>query len=341
MKKCYIYPKKSDELFFEINGIRTDFISEKNYEDDMTELVEPYLKERRKYGYFKGKENIDIYYEEFLNNNCTANIVISHGFGESTEKYYEFIYYLIKNNYNVFIMEHRGNCRSQRLGIDNSQLNVESFEYYIEDFKKFIDEIVIADSQEKNLMLFAHSMGGAIGTAFLEKYPKYFKSAILSSPMHEINTGRVPRVAAKLIINILKFLKKDNSYVPGKTPYKEEFRLQATNSVARYKYYRRKVVNNKEYQIGGPSVNWFYESTKAQKKFLKKENAAKIKIPVLLIQAECDTYVMPKAHYRFAENAGKCLIAYIKEAKHESYYETDNIALAVLEKILGFFYETL
>lgn len=41
-------------------------------------------------------------------------------------------------------MEHRGHGRSGKLGVkDNTQVNVENFNYYIEDLKKFIDKIVI------------------------------------------------------------------------------------------------------------------------------------------------------------------------------------------------------
>ena len=34
-------------------------------------------------------------------------------------------------------------------------------------------------------------MGGAIGAKFLEDYPEYFDRAVLSSPMLEINTGKI------------------------------------------------------------------------------------------------------------------------------------------------------
>lgn len=53
--------------------------------------------------------------------------------------------------------------------MDNYQINVENFDYYVEDFKKFIDEIVIPDSRNKKLLLFAHSMGGCIGTVFFRE----------------------------------------------------------------------------------------------------------------------------------------------------------------------------
>ena len=45
------------------------------------------------------------------------------------------------------------------------------------------------NSGEQKLFLFAHSMGGAIGADFLEEYPEYFNSAILSAPMFQVNTG--------------------------------------------------------------------------------------------------------------------------------------------------------
>lgn len=341
MKKYDINPENFIKDFHKTNDWKVDFISEENYEEKMIEKVEPFLKSVCESGYFEGKEKVKIYYEKFLIDDCVGNIVISHGFGESTEKYYEFIYYLLKNNYSVFIMEHRGNCRSQRLGIDDSQVSVERFEYYIEDFKKFIDTIVCQNCNDKDIMLFAHSMGGAIGTVFLEQFPEYFKAAVLSAPMHEINTGKVPKFAADLLMKTLRLFKKEMMYVPGENPYRERYRLSATKSKVRYQYYRNKVTKNKFYQSGGASVNWYNESLNATKNLLKKKNAQKVEIPVLLLQAEYDTYVMPKAHYKFARYAKDCEVVYVRESRHESYYETDDITFAVISKILSFYKDQL
>lgn len=315
------------------------YIYEKNYKEDMRKKVEPYLKKKLKTGYLLGKNDLKLYYEKFIVEKPKANIVICHGFGECIEKYYELIYYFMLERYSVFILQHRGHGKSERLGIDESQINVESFDYYVEDFKKFLDEIVIPNNKNKGIFLFAHSMGGGIGTVFLEKYTQYFKAAVLSSPMHEINTGRIPKALAHTISTSMKLLGMKKRYIPGHTPYieKNKFESRATSSRARYEYVYEKIKNNKEYQSGGSSVLWYLESSKATRNLVKSENASKVKIPVLLFQTEYDTYVKPKAQNKFAAYAKNCNLIQVKGSKHEAYFEKDEIAFSVIEKMLIFY----
>lgn len=332
------------EIFSNLKNEDTQkYISQNNYKDEMLNKVEPYLKGKLVNGYIVGINNLKLYYEKYIIENCKANIVICHGFGEFTEKYYELIYYFMREGYSVFIIEHRGHSRSQRLGIDNYQINVEKFSYYIEDFKKFIDEIVIPSGNNKSLFLFAHSMGGAIGTIFLEEYTDYFKAAVLSSPMHGINTGNVPKIAANIIAMGMKFCGKGSNYLPGQTPYedKEIFTSKSTSCMERYKYVHDKIKNNNNYHIGGSSASWYIESLKATKKLIRRKNASNVKIPVLLFQAEYDTLVIPEAQNKFAAYAKKCEIIHVKGGKHESYFERDEIAFSFLDRILLFYEEML
>lgn len=315
------------------------FISQKNYKEKMQNVVEPYLKQKLKCGYITGKNNVKLYYEKFIAENSKANIVICHGFAEFTEKYYELIYYFIKERYSVFIIEHRGHGRSQRLGIDNSQINVEMFDYYVQDFKQFIDEVVIPNSNDKELLLFAHSMGGAIATVFLEKYTNYFVAAVLSSPMHGISTGNTPEILAKIVSMTMKLWGKEAKYLPGQVPYnkKKFFPSKSTSCKERYEYLFEKIKNNKEYHNGGSSALWYLESLKATKVLTKKKNASKIKIPILLFQAELDNHVIPKAQDKFAAYAGNCKLIYLKGSMHGTYFEKDEILFSVFEKALSFY----
>ncbi|BCZ45342.1 lysophospholipase [Clostridium gelidum] len=319
------------------------YISQNNYNEEMLNKVEPYLQKNLKCGYILGVKNVKLYYEKFIVKNAKANIVICHGLGEFTEKYYELIYYFMKEGYSVFIIEHRGHGRSQRIGIDNCQINVEKFNYYIEDFKKFIEEIVIPNSDNKNLLLFAHSMGGGIGTVFLEEYTNYFKAAVLSSPMHEINTGKTPTILANIISNVMKLCGNSKMYLPGQIPYSEEksFISTATSCKERYEYVYEKIKNNNEYHSGGTSALWYIESSKATRKLVKKENASKVKIPVLLFQAEYDTYVISRGQNKFASYAKDCELIHVKGAKHESYFEKDEILFDFLDKAFLFYENNL
>lgn len=315
------------------------FISQKNYREEMRNKVEPYLKEKLKYGYITGENNVKLYYEKFIVEDSKASIVICHGFGEFTEKYYELIYYFIKARYSVFIIEHRGHGRSQRLGIDNSQINVEMFDYYIQDFKKFMDEVVIPSSNNKKLLLFAHSMGGAIATAFLEKYNNYFKAAVLSSPMHGINTGKAPKILAKFVSMTMKLCGNEMKYLPGQVPYnkKKFFPSKSTSCKERYEYLYEKIKNNKEYHNGGTSALWYLESSKATKMITRKENISKIDIPILLFQAEFDNHVIPKAQDKFAAYAKNCELIHVKGSMHGTYFEKDDILFYIFHKVLSFY----
>ena len=82
---------------------------------------------------------------------------------------------------------------------------------------------------------------------------------------------------------------------------------------------------------------WYLESLKATKKLIKKEKASKVKIPILLFQAEYDDHVIPKGQNKFASYAKNCELIYVNGSKHESYFERDEIAFTVLDKVLLFY----
>lgn len=321
------------------NKFTNKYISEKNFKEEMKTKVEPYLDSLRKSGYLVGSNDLKFYYETFIQENSKASIVISHGFGEFIERYHELIYYFLRENYSVFIMEHRGHGRSSRLGSDKSQVNVEKFDYYVDDFNKFVEQIVNPSEKGKKLLLFAHSMGGGIGTSYLEKYPTRFNAAILSAPMFEINTGKYPKIVADIVSRLMKIINTGDAYLPGQKVYNGSYKFpgRATTCKARYDHSYNKMIQDEIFQSGGSSVNWYIESSKATKNIIKEKNASKVEIPVMLLQPEEDTYVMLEAQNKFAKYAKNCEFVRIKGSRHESFNEKDEIAFPVFEKILDFY----
>ena len=85
-------------------------------------------------------------------------------------------------------MEHRGHGRSGCLSKScNTQVEVESFDYYVKDLKTFLNEVVLKDKRfNNNLYLFAHSMGGAIGTIFLENSILFHDTSLYIPKTHDI-----------------------------------------------------------------------------------------------------------------------------------------------------------
>lgn len=291
-----------------------------------------------KSGYFIGKEDLNIYYKKYMVEDNKASIVISHGFCESLERYEELIDIFNKNGFSVYILDHRGHGRSSRLGIDDSQIDVEKFEYYIEDLKTFIDNIVV-HNKDKKLFLYSHSMGGAIGAMFLEKYNNYFDFAILNAPMMEIDTGKYPIWLTKIFARLACKFGQGKRYLLGHKPFNGKPNLDAsgTSSYKRYINYFNKQLKYKELQTAGGNYHWLNESFKAMKYIINKDNAKNINIPVVLFQAGRDTFVNSRGQNKFASYVKSCRLIEYEESKHEIYLERDEIFDEYIEEVLQFY----
>ncbi len=307
-------------------------------DEDVVEDVKRKLSYIKSYGSFIGSENAKIYFEKYKVRNEKGRIVISHGFTEYIEKYRELIYYFTREGYSTFIMEHRGHGRSGCLGRNNTQINIEDFNYYVNDLKLFIDKEVLRNKNE-NLFLFSHSMGGAIGIMFLEKYPKYFSKAILSSPMLEISVGKVPAFLARSLAKIKILIGKGDEFILGNMPYDStyDFFLASTSNESRYTYYYREIIGNSKLQRGGGSYRWLYESLKAIKNISKRKNISKINAEVILFQSGRDDLVGARGISKFIKKCDKAMLVKFNKAKHEIYLENNDI----LEKYLDIIFEFL
>lgn len=234
-------------------------------------------------------------------------------------------------------MEHRGHGRSGRLGQDELQVEVEDYNYYIYDFKKFIDTIVKKNNDE--LYLYGHSLGGTIGALFLEEYSDYFEKAVLSSPMLTMKFGNLPESLAKLFLGFPRTKEKLSSYAPSTGPYLDEFSLEksSASSRERYEYYYHYLAVYKDIQMGGPSIHWVKEALLMTKVASKKEKIKKVQIPVLLFQADNDNYVKKRGQKKFEKYSKNTTLIFVPESKHELYREKDPILFKYLNTIMDFY----
>lgn len=317
--------------------INEKYIMNFGMDEDVVCDVKKKLSYIKSCGNFRGEKNNKIYFEKYKVKNEKGRIVISHGFTECIEKYYELIYYFTSEGYSTFIMEHRGHGRSGCLGKNNTQINVEDFNYYVNDLKLFIDKEVLIN-KKKELFLFSHSMGGAIGIMFLEKYPEYFKKAILSSPMLQISVGKVPNFLARTLAKFQLLRGKGDEFILGNMPYDStyDFFLASTSNESRYEYYYREIVGNGKLQRGGGSYRWLYESLKAIKNILKKKNINKINAEVILFQSGRDDLVGARGINKFIKGCSKAKLIKFNKAKHEIYLENNDILEKYLDTIFEF-----
>lgn len=320
-----------------MNEKSNKFIYNYGCNKEIVEDIREKLRKIKEAGYFVGKNSANIYYEKYSIENEKGRVVILHGFSECIDKFTEMIYYFTEMGYSVYAIEHRGHGRSGSLSnIHKSQVNIDKFIYYVEDLKIFLDRIVA--KKDSDLYLYAHSMGGAIGTMFLEEYSGYFKKAILSAPMMEIKTGDFPKWVSYIISSVYIAVGNGNNYLFGQGPFDGKYDLEGAGTSNKYRYenHLEELKSNEEIQRSGGSFKWIFQSLKASDKIIKKENVQKINIPILLFQAGKDTFVKDRGQNKFCERARNCKKVRFENAKHEIFGENDEILLEYLKIIKEF-----
>lgn len=263
-------------------------IAEEDYAAQMESAVEPYLRNYVVSGSLGG-----LYYEFFGQPSPRETIVICFGLSEFCEKFHELAYYMHREGYQVAVWDHRGHGKSPREVEDPQLVHVERFAQYVEDMHRLMEEIVLPRAQAAPLYLYAHSMGGCIGTLYLEQYPGIFQKAVLNAPMYGLNSGGLPDCAAQLLCLTAAFLgkKKKKLFVMGDFDPWEPFERSGCDSMARHAYYQELRREHKEYQACAATYGWTCEAIRAGKRAISAVRAARIDIPVLLFQATEDVFV--------------------------------------------------
>lgn len=315
-----------------------EMITERDYRRRMDEEAMPFLAKCRRRGFFEPDGTGNIYFESYDAAQAKGAVVIAHGFSESAEKYVEMIYYFLQAGYRVYIPEMRGHGRSVRETADLSLVHISRYEQYLEDLQYFAENIVKKENPGMPCYLYAHSMGGGIGAAFLERYPDIFQKVVLSSPMIRPLTGQVPFGAAYVIARMMVRSGKGMQYAAGQHAFRgdETFEGSAAVSRARYEYYREKRAREKLFQTSGASYAWLREAARMSVDVLKKENCRKIRAKVLVFRAMQDDFVSGAAQEKFVRQVSGARLIPVTGTKHEIYMAADEVLQPYVSRIRGF-----
>lgn len=311
-------------------------LGEEDYPEQLRRMVRPALEKTRKTGYFKSFDGSPIFYEYYKHPKEVATIVISHGFCEFTRKFEEVIYYFYQAGYSVYIPDHRGHGYSVREVEDKSKVYIKNYGEYVRDFYLFITQVVAKDPGNKKLILYAHSMGGAIAALFLERYPGLFDCAILSSPMLEMDCGRTPTPVVRLVMLYKKLIRREKDYVAGHHAFDgiPHFDTSSCLSEARFNDIFAKRLQDEHYQTWGATCAWTLASINAVQKL--QRHAKRVKTPILLFQAGKDTTVKAGGQIRFARQSENTEVVLLPASKHEIYNATTEIRRQYYQKIFAY-----
>lgn len=321
--------------------MRDLYLVEESYTSAMQRTVLPYLDLRRCDSDFSSFDGKSIHYVSYLADEPRASVILSHGFTESAEKYHELSYYLLKEGYNVFIPEHRGHGRSYRAVDDLTLTHVDHFSDYVSDLLLFSRRV--REIAKEELLLYAHSMGGAIGLLALETAPELFTAAVLSSPMVEPQSGGVPSPIGRGLAALFCLFGrgKHRAFVTEEYPGYDTFEDSSKTSYARFAEYAALRESTPYLQNYGPSYRWIYEALGVKKQIFKKNAPERIKSRLLFLLAGQDTMVKNAPVYDLAKRlTAPHAIACFPHAKHEVYGSRDPVAHPYFERILTFFAET-
>ncbi len=322
-----------------------ELLQEKDFSTQMNERVIPFINSHKTVHAIESVQGGNIHIETLVpDGDFHSVLVIFHGFCEYCAKYDEFSYYALQQGYAICRFDHRGHGFSPReksLDGDYSKVHIEHFATYVEDAHSVVAQIAQPLANGKQLFLFAHSMGGAIGAIYLREHKDIFTAAILNSPMMEVFLLGLPLWFGYPIANILRLIKGNTAYTPAHRDFPTDHVFNAekyaSTSEQRHQYFYEKRFEDDRLKTWGGTMLWLCQCLKAMKFLQKKKNTKNIKTPLLLLQAEKDATVLPNGQNRFAKNTPNCTLTVVKDADHEEFNGHNAIALPWYEKVFSFY----
>ena len=310
-----------------------------NYAGTMENVVLPWLKEREKQQSVEGQGGKRLCCVSFDADAPKGTVLVLHGFTECAEKFSELIYSLLQNGFSVVAYDQRGHGRSWRddaVKSDPSLTHVSDFNEYEQDLLSVCGAVL--QKMPKPWMIFAHSMGGAVTSLFLERHPDVFSRAALCAPMIAANLGGIPGPAVNIMCRFFKLFGMGRKRVFISKPYSgpEDFATSFATSRERFDWYDKVKHDHNEYWNNGPSYSWTLEAIKVTKWLLAPGAPEMIACPVKLYTAEDDACVYPEPQKQFIGRVKQGEWALVKGAKHEIYRSTDEVLFPWWHDVLAF-----
>jgi len=266
---------------------------------------------KHKEGYLKGIRDTNIFYQYWLpEDEPRANLVVVHGLAEHSGRYMNIVNHFVPAGYAVYGIDHIGHGKS-----DGERVYVDRFQDYTTTLTAYVD-MIRQWQPDKPVFMVGHSMGGLIGAAYLLGHQNALSGAIFSGP-----GVKVPDNISKTVI----FMGKILSRILPKTGIMQ---LDASG-VSRDPAVVDAYINDPLVYTGKVTARLGAEMLKTMKGVT--ENAARIKLPLMIVQGSDDLLIDPAGAHLFYDlvRSEDKSIRFYEGFYHEVFNEPEH------EKVLG------
>jgi len=250
------------------------------------------------------------YYQAKGQQNAPTMMIV-HGMSEHSARYAHVAEAFQKEDWNVVISDLRGHGKSG--GVPT---HISHFDEYLNDLEA-VREHYLLDFE--NSFLLGHSMGALLAALFVEKFPGRFRGLVMFSPLLRVSVPIPRRTVA---------LGKVLTFVAPKTRFRS--RVPLADTTRNLKAIQERVSDPLAQR--SVTAKWYFAMRKALKEVW--ENAGRIQIPVLLMQAGQDRIVDPHAASPWLERTSsphkelKILPDHLHELHHEADW-ADTLKLVI------------
>jgi len=262
------------------------------------------------------------------NGKKAGSIILLGGRREFIEKYAEIIGELNERNLDVYAMDWRGQGLSERLLPNRHKGYVRSYEDYLDDLDRFVNQVVGPRAIAPCTIL-AHSMGGHIALRYLHDRPNRIEKAVLSAPMIDIVSSAFTSRLLRIFVRFAVCAGMEKAYFPGTGDYGPADRKfdgnRLTSDPQRFMDEQNAIAANPDLALGGLTYGWLEASLASIDILSGAGYPESIQAPVLIVSAGSDRIVSVKAQKQICERlpAGRILV--IPRSRHEVLKENDQI----------------
>lgn len=248
------------------------------------------------------------------------------GRGDIFEKYLEAFAHWHAQGWSVTSFDWRGQGGSGRLSPDRHVGHVDDFRHYVDDFRAFWAEWVTRGAGPH--VVIGHSMGGHLVLRALVEGAARPDAAVLVAPMlglrSPLGAGLGERAARLLggVGNVARPAWRGNE-LPATTETRQAL---LTHDSDRYEDEIFWQTTRPDLLLGPPSWRWLIEAFASTRRLRDDPRLKTLDVPVLLLVADADKLVHPKAAYRTAAKLPDArLVRFGKESAHEILREADGV----------------